>query len=81
MIVHLRTPVGNGCSGEAADMKSVPARLDRRLQGTHLVGRLLRPLRVARPVFDRHRHRQPARSCGQRSSFSTRIRTGTRCTT
>src|SRR5580704_18343566 len=55
--VHLWTSL-TGCSRRAADMQSVPARLDRRLQCPHLVGRLLRPLRVARPVFDRHRHRQ-----------------------
>src|SRR5271163_4135364 len=59
MIVHFSAPVGNVCLADAVDMTSVPARFYGRLQGAHLVSRLLRPLRVARPVFDRYRHRQP----------------------
>src|SRR5436309_10599630 len=59
MTVHFWTPVGNVCPAGEADMRSVPTRLDGRLQGPHGVGGLSRPLRVARPVLDRHRHRQP----------------------
>src|SRR5580658_6295922 len=59
MIVHFSAPIANVRLAVDADMTSVPAQVYCRLQGAHLVSRLLRPLRVARPVFDRHRHRQP----------------------
>ena len=41
----------------------------------------LGPFRVARAMRDVARTESPARSSGQRSSFSIWIRTGTRCTT